>query len=350
MRAAVYEAFEGPLTVRDCADPAPAPHGVVLDVQATGICRSDWHGWRGHDPDIRLPHVPGHELAGVVVAAGRDVRAYRGGERVTVPFVCGCGDCRDCRAGHQQVCARQTQPGFTHWGSYAQYVAIDHADVNLVPLPESLDFVTAASLGCRFATAYRAVVAQGKLRAGEFLAVHGCGGVGLSAVMIGVALGARVIAIDVDAGRLALARDLGAIATVDASRAGDVAAAVAAASEGGAELSLDAFGSAATCRNSILGLRRRGRHVQVGLLTGDEREAPLPMAEIIARELCVVGSHGMQAPAYAPMLGMIADGRLSPGRLVARRVSLEDAAAGFGDERYLRGDGITVIDRFGRAT
>ena len=189
------------------ADPAPPPHGVVVRVEATGLCRSDWHGWMGHDPDIRaFPHVPGHELAGVIEAVGPDVRGWAPGARVTVPFVCACGACEQCAAGNEQICDRQRQPGFTHWGSYAELVALDWADVNLVALPEAVDAVAAAGLGCRFATAYRAVVQVGRAQPGEWVAVHGCGGVGLSAVMIAAALGARVIGVDVTEGALEAAR------------------------------------------------------------------------------------------------------------------------------------------------
>src|SRR3954454_21995865 len=185
MRALCFESFGGPLTVRDLPAPDPAPDGVVVEVAASGICRSDWHGWQGHDPDIVLPHVPGHELAGTVEAVGSEVRNWSVGDRVTVPFVCACGRCEQCLAGDQQVCARQTQPGFPHWGSFAELVALDNADVNLVALPEGMAFATAAALGCRYSTSFRAVVAQGRLVEGEWLAVHGCGGVGLSAVHIG---------------------------------------------------------------------------------------------------------------------------------------------------------------------
>ena len=204
MKAAIYEAFQQPPEICTCDDPLPQPDGVVLLVRATGICRSDWHGWMGHDADIRLPHVPGHELAGVVVAVGTDVHNWHEGDRVTLPFVCGCGRCEQCRSGNQQVCDQQFQPGFTHWGSYADYVAINYADGNLVRLPEDMDFVTAASLGCRFATSFRGIVAQGGVREGQWVAVHGCGGVGLSAVMIASALGARVVAVDIDPSPAAL--------------------------------------------------------------------------------------------------------------------------------------------------
>src|SRR5215813_10545826 len=126
MRAAIYEQFQQPLSVRDVDDPVLPDDGVVIAVKATGLCRSDWHGWMGHDPDIaRFPHVPGHELAGVVEAVGERVNRWAPGDRVTVPFVCACGTCRQCLSGDHQICDRQTQPGFTHWGSFAELTAID---------------------------------------------------------------------------------------------------------------------------------------------------------------------------------------------------------------------------------
>ncbi len=89
MKAVVFDTFQGPITVERVADPTPPEDGVVVRVRATGICRSDWHGWMGHDADVRLPHVPGHELAGTIEAVGREVRRWRPGERVTVPFAGG---------------------------------------------------------------------------------------------------------------------------------------------------------------------------------------------------------------------------------------------------------------------
>jgi alcohol dehydrogenase len=346
MRAAYYEAFQQPLSLQDLPEPAPSDHGVVIRVGASGLCRSDWHGWMGHDPDIKPPHVPGHEFAGEIAALGKDVRAWRVGERVTVPFVCACGACAQCLSGNHQVCERQTQPGFTHWGSFAEYVAIDHAEVNLVRLPEDLDDVTAASLGCRFATSFRAVVDQARVGAGEWVAVHGCGGVGLSAVMIAEAVGANVVAVDITEEKLALARSLGAVAAVNATEVEDVVAAVVEITGGGAQVSLDALGSPKTCFNSIANLRRRGRHVQVGLMTGDHRNSAIPMNLVIARELEVLGSHGMQAHRYPELLAMIQAGRLRPDRLVGKRISLEQSLEELVQMDSFGGTGVTVIDRF----
>ncbi|MEU6682477.1 zinc-dependent alcohol dehydrogenase family protein [Streptomyces sp. NPDC046832] len=344
MRAVVFERYGEPAEVRDVADPEPPEHGVVVRVEATGLCRSDWHGWQGHDPDITLPHVPGHELAGVVEAAGARVTRWRPGDRVTVPFICACGTCPSCAAGAHQVCERQTQPGFTHWGSFAQYVALDHADVNLVALPGELSYATAASLGCRFATAYRAVVQQGRVAAGEWVAVHGCGGVGLSAVMIAAASGARVVAVDVSAAALDLARTFGAARCLDATSVPDTAAAVRDLTGGGAHLSLDALGSPVTCAASVNGLRRRGRHVQVGLLPSPDGTTPVPMARAIALELELLGSHGMAAHSYPPMLELVRAGVLRPDLLVTSTIALDDAPAALAAMGTAPGAGVTVIE------
>lgn len=346
MRAAVYEEFQGAVTLRDVPDPSPAPDGAVLRVAATGVCRSDWHGWRGHDPDITLPHVPGHEIAGIVEATGPEVRLWRPGDRVTLPFVCGCGRCEQCLSGNQQICDDQSQPGFTHWGSYAEFVAIDYADENLVALPEDLGFETAASLGCRFATAFRAIVDVGRASEGQWVAIHGCGGVGLSAVMIAVAQGARVIAVDIDDEALRLAEAVGASAAVDAAGQDWTVDAVRDLTDGGAHLSIDALGSCETCFNSIACLRKRGRHVQVGLMVGEDHHPAVPMHQVIANELEVLGSHGMQASRYGRMLEMISDGRLDPRRLVGETIGLDVAARDFDRRDGSRGPGVTVINEF----
>jgi len=346
MRAAIFEEFGKPLYIREVPDPEPREGGLVIKVAATGLCRSDWHGWMGHDPDIRLPHVPGHELAGTVAAVGAGVARWKPGDRVTLPFVCGCGHCPQCASGNQQVCDRQSQPGFTHWGSFAEYVAVDYADLNVVRLPDEIDFVTAASLGCRFVTSYRAIVDQGRVAPGQWVAVHGCGGVGLSAVMIASAAGARVVAVDIAADKLVLARKVGAEAVVDARAVASVVEAVVEVSGGGAHLSIDALGSPRTCYDSVACLRKRGRHVQVGLMLGGHNDAAIPMDKVISRELEILGSHGIQAHRYPDLLGLILAGKLRPDLLIGRTISLEESLAALVDMDYYKGTGVAVIDRF----
>src|ERR1035437_2632726 len=347
MKAAIYEEFKGPITIRDVADPKALPTGIVLEVRACGICRSDWHGWMGNDPDIHLPHVPGHELSGVIAAIGADVKHWKIGDRVTLPFVCGCGTCEQCRSGNQQICDRQFQPGFTAWGGFAEYVAIEYADENLVRLPDEIDFVTAASLGCRFATSYRAIVDQGKVCEGQWVGVHGCGGVGLSAVMIAAAFGARVIAVDIAEDKLELARSIGAEAAVNASTE-NVALRVLDITGGGAHISIDALGHPDVLLNSISSLRKHGKHIQVGIMEAEQHNAPIPIDKVIARELEIVGSHGMQAHRYPEMLNMVRDGKLHPQRLIGETVSLDHAPAELVNMDRFRGLGVTVINDFHR--
>lgn len=347
MHAVLFDHFKGPLRVANVPEPVPSPDGVVIEVKATGLCRSDWHGWQGHDADIRtLPHVPGHEFAGIVAEVGAEVRNWHPGDRVTIPFVVGCGRCFECLAGHPQVCEHQFQPGFTGWGSFAERVAVRYADRNLVRLPEELDFVTAASLGCRMATAYRAVAQQGNLRPGDWIAIHGTGGVGLSAVMIASALGARPIAIDIRQEPLAMAKELGAVEVVNASENPDVVARIREITGRGANVSLDALGSRVTATNSILCLARRGRHVQVGLLAGAEANPPLPMGPVVGQELEIVGSHGMAASGYPDLLQLVASGRVEAARLVTDRISLDEAPSRLAAMSEFSELGVTVIDRF----
>ncbi|WP_440708711.1 alcohol dehydrogenase catalytic domain-containing protein [Herbiconiux sp. YIM B11900] len=334
MRAIRFDRFGERPVLQEVADPTPSPRGVVLRVEATGLCRSDVHGWLGHDDGIALPHVPGHEVVGVIDEVGPEVERFRVGQRGTTPFVCACGRCAECASGNGQVCRNQTQPGFTHWGSFAERVALHDADVNLIEVPAGLDAGAAALLGCRFATAYRGLVHQAGLARDESLVVVGCGGVGLSAVMIGVAVGARVIAVDVDPAALDRAAGLGAVGTVNsAGRADDEVVADIRALAGrtggargalaadGADVSVEALGRESTVRTAIRSLGARGRHVQIGLFADDPR---VPLGDVIARELQLFGSHGMPAPAYAGLLDLVLSGALRPERLISRRIGLAE--------------------------
>jgi len=348
MRAVVYDAFGVAPEVRDVPVPHAPDGGVVVEVRATGLCRSDWHGWAGHDDDISLPHVPGHELAGVIAEVGSGVSRWAVGDRVTVPFVCGCGRCEWCLTGDAQVCPDQTQPGFTHDGSFAEFVALHAADANLVVIPDSVSFETAAALGCRFATAYRGLVGRARLAADEWVTIVGAGGVGLSAVMIAKALGARVIVVDRHQAALDAASRLGADHTVLADGR-DVPALVHQLSDGGTHVSVDAVGSEQTCADAIHSLRRRGRHVQIGLLPPVDGHPRVPMSRVIGWELDVLGSHGMAAVDYPEMLGLIESGALHPESLIERVVGLSAAAALLPTFDQATPAGMTMIDPRRRA-
>lgn len=327
MRAVVYDALNSPWRVTEVADPSPRPDGIVLRVDAAGLCRSDWHAWHGHDNVSTFPHVPGHEFAGTIAEVGAKVTRWRVGDRVAVPFVCACGRCIVCESGNHQVCPHQWQPGFDGWGGFAEYVALPAADVNLVRLPGDVSSDVAAALGCRVATAYRAVATIGRVSAGEEVAVHGAGGVGLAAIMIARALGARVIVIDPSPAARDTAMRLGAAAALEPSP--DLSDAVRDLTHGGPHVSIDAIGDTDACRDSIASLRPRGRHVQVGLLPPGTTVDPVPMHLVIARELEVLGSHGLAAHGYPELLDLVASGRLRPDLLVTRSITLDDVPDAF---------------------
>lgn len=349
MKAAIFDEFRGPIGIRQVEDPAPPSGGVVIQVEANGVCRSDWHGWMGHDRSIPLPHIPGHEMAGTVAAVDAGVTKFRVGDRVTVPFVLGCGTCPQCHDGNQHVCDNQYQLGFSGWGSFAELVALPYADENLVVLPDGMEFSTAAGLGCRFATAFRAVVDQGEVDDESIVAVWGCGGVGLSAIMIASALGATVVAVDIDDDALALAASCGAEYTVDATieeGQSDPVKDVRELSGGGVDVSIDALGSTETAVSSIRSLRTRGRHVQVGLMIGDDAKPVIPMWRLHSNEIELYGSHGMQAWRYPAMLEMVADGRLAPDALVTSTVDLRAGIDHLTGMASFPGTGFVVVDRF----
>ena len=325
MRAALLTAWRETLTVAQVPDPTCPADGVVLRVLACGVCRSDWHAWTGADP-VPLPHVLGHELCGEVVAIGPDVRGWQVGDRAVAPFILACGRCADCAAGHQTVCAHQLLPGFTLPGAYAELVALPYADHNLVRLPEGLDVALAAALGCRATTAWHALTGRAALAGGEWLAVVGAGGVGIAALLLGRALGARVVVVDVVPDKLAYAAALGAEASVDA-RENDPAEAVREITGGGAHVAVEAVGVAETAAVSIRSLRALGRHVQVGMPAGEHTAMALPMDVVYARQLALYGTRGMPAWRFPSLLSLIESGRVDLAPLVARRVPLSAASA-----------------------
>ncbi|SDQ24090.1 zinc-dependent alcohol dehydrogenase family protein [Actinopolyspora saharensis] len=346
MRAVVFDEFGAVPEVRTVPDPIPSPDGAVIAVEATGVCRSDWHAWQGHEPDVTLPHVPGHELAGRIAALGSRVRGWNLGDRVTVPFVCACGTCPQCAAGNQHVCAHQFQPGATHWGSFAEQVAVERATTNLVALPDELDPTAAATLGCRFATAFRAVLRRGGTQAGQWVAVHGCGGAGISAVMLAAAAGARVVAVDLSPEALDLATSLGAVATVDGRQTPDAGEAVREITGGGAHVSLDCVGQPSTCAASVASLRTHGVHVQLGLMPPQQGVPPIPMHLVIARELSIVGTHGLQAHEYPEMLRTVASSGLELHRLLGNRIGLDGVPAELAamNDPVPTSSGLTVVE------
>ncbi len=344
MKAVVYEAFNSPLTVQKLPDPQPPEDGVVIRVKATGICRSDWHGWKGHFPFVKLPQVPGHEMAGFVEEAGPQVTRWKKGDRVTTPFNVGCGRCPQCQMGNENLCDNIYLPGFGWPGSYAEFCAIPHADTNLVRLPDDLDFAPAAALGCRFSTAFRAVVHQARLSAGEWIVVHGCGGVGLSAIMIAHAMGAQAIGVDINSEALKAAKSLGAAHVFNSKTDPEFLAKIKEVTGGGAHVAVDALGIPQTCVNALMSLRKKGRHVQVGIPA--EPMIAFPIVYAIMSELEIIGSLGMQAHAYPRMLDLVRSGNLPLNDLITKKVSLEQSSEALASMGGFTGAGVTVITQF----
>ncbi len=324
MRAAIIREYNADLSIEAVADPVCEADGVVLKVLACGICRSDWHGWVGEHPKVKPGAIPGHEYCGEVVEAG-PLSKWRAGDRVMAPFILSCGVCPECQSGQTTICKAQRVPGFGEPGAYAEYVSAPHAH-NLARLPESLTPALAAGLGCRVTTAWHALTGRAALQAGEWLAVHGTGGIGLSVLLIGKALGARVIVVDVVPERLQHALSLGAEAAIDA-RGGDAAAQIVELTKGGAHVSVEALGIEATTNGSIECLRPLGRHVQVGLPTGHTARMDINMNAIYMKQLALYGTRGMPSWRYPSLLDMVETGRIDVRPIVARQVALSQASA-----------------------
>lgn len=345
MKAMVLEEIGKPMVVKnDWPEPKCPDDGAIVRVEGSGICRSDWHLWQGDWTWIgfkpRLPAILGHEFAGVIEEVGKDVKTVKPGARVVVPLAQGCGACDDCVTGHSNHCMGAGMTG------YARYGVLSHADHNYAPLPEKVDFVQAAAMGCRYVTAFHAVLDQGQVKADETVVVYGCGGVGLSTIQIASALGARVIAVDLDDRKLELAKQIGASDVVNGKKT-DPVKAVMDLTRGGADVSVDALGIAATCRNAVMSLRKRGRHVQVGLTSGAEKgEVSLPIDQIVFKEIQFTGSLAIQSFRYPAMLSMVERGLLQPKKLITETLPIEKAFGVLEQMSKFENVGMSVINQF----
>jgi D-arabinose 1-dehydrogenase-like Zn-dependent alcohol dehydrogenase len=350
MKALVLTEFRKPLEVLEMPDPTLTPNGVIIRVEANGICRSDWHLWMGDwswlGLNIELPHVMGHEFSGVIEEVGNQVMRFKKGDRVIVPHAHGDGTCEYCTTGHSNVCEHITFAGTNYWGGYGRYVHVPDADRNLVILPENVNFLEAAGLGCRFMTAFHGVVDQVQVKPGEWVAVHGCGGLGLSAIHIASAIGAKVIAVDINNDSLKLAKELGAAVTIN-PREKDTIGEITEITKGGVHVAVDALGIAITCQNAVNSLRKRGRLLQVGLTSGEEQGMiSLPIDKIVLNELSVIGSANMQTSRYPDMIRMVESGILKPGKMVTQTVSVEEAGDIIMSMGEFKSSGIAVLNRW----
>ena len=345
MRAARLTGWRQPLAIQTVPDPAPPAEGVVLRVLACGVCRSDWHAWVGADPDVALPMTPGHEYCGEVVAVGQGVNRWKVGDRVVAPFILGCGSCADCASGHQTICAHQVVPGFSCDGAFAELIAVAHADANLTALPDTLAPEVAAALGCRATTAWQAMVGRAAIQPGEWMAVFGGGGVGLSALLLGRALGARVAIVDISQEKLDYAAELGADAVINGAET-DAAEAVHEITGGGAHVAIEALGIEATTVAAMRSLRKLGRMVQIGMPVGDHAQMKLPMDALYSGQLTIHGTRGMPSWRYVSLLNLIAGGHVDLSPLVTRTIPLSKATEELAAFDHPAPPGVAVITDF----
>ncbi|GIO24068.1 zinc-dependent alcohol dehydrogenase family protein [Oceanobacillus sp. J11TS1] len=349
MKAAQIVELKKPLRVGNVPDPTPGPHDVIVKVEASGVCRSDWHTWMGDMGWIglvpELPLIPGHEMGGVVAEIGKEVKNFKLGDRVSTPFHEACTHCSYCLSGRSNICEHSQVYGTVKDGAYAEYIKIPNGDFNLVQLPDEVDFVTAAAIGCRYMTGFHGV-ARANLTPGKFLVVNGAGGVGLSAIQVGNAVGAQVIAVDVDDKKLEMAKEEGAVYTINA-RKENVVETVKDITKGGADASIDALGIRETILNSIMSVRKGGRHVQIGLTTSQESGVvDIPIDMITLSEIEIVGSFGNPRTEYDGLLNLIAQGKLNPKSLVSKEVTLNDVSDIFRDMSNYRTYGFNIITSF----
>ncbi|WP_226004920.1 zinc-dependent alcohol dehydrogenase family protein [Natrinema salinisoli] len=353
MRAAVLEEHGEPLSIEDVDAPEPAPDGAIVDVEACGVCRSDWHGWQGDWGWLGLETQPGqilgHEPAGHVVAVGEDVEGVAEGDHVAIPFNLGDGTCPQCQRGHSNTCENVMPLGFIEQaqGAFAEQVHVPSAGHNLVKLPDGVSSVDMAGLGCRFMTSFHALAHRADVGAGDWVAIHGCGGVGLSAVHIADALGGNVVAVDLKDEKLEKARDLGAVETVNAEDVDDVPGEVTSITNGGAGVAMDALGIETTSQNSVMSLGTRGQHIQVGLTTQDEQGmVTLPTDAMVMQEIEFIGSLGMPPTRYDEIFRMVSTGKLHPEKVVSETIGLEDVSDKLESMTDFETVGIPVIDNF----
>ncbi|XVH33438.1 zinc-dependent alcohol dehydrogenase family protein (plasmid) [Haloferacaceae archaeon DSL9] len=353
MRGAVLKEYGEPLEIEERETPDPGPDEVLVETEACGICRSDWHAWQGdygwlEGGKVPCGHILGHEPAGTIVAAGDDVVNYSEGDQVVLPFNIVCGKCNRCRNGDSHMCENVVHYGFeVQPGAFCDQIRVPNADFNLARIPEGLRPVDMAALGCRYVTSYHAMVDRAQVEPGEWVAVHGCGGIGLSVINIATALGGNVIAVDLQDEKLELATDMGAVATVNGADIGDVPGEIEDITDGGADLSVDALGIEETCRNSINSVKTMGRHMQLGITTAEEQGmVNLPVDAMLHEEIDFLTAKGMPPHRYDEIFRMMETGKLTPQKLVTKEVNLEDVSDRLDAMTNFDVQGIEVITEF----
>jgi alcohol dehydrogenase len=359
MRAAVLVEF-GRVEVRDLPEPEAGPGEVVVQVEACGVCRSDWHLWRG-DPSLvmymewsggKLPIVMGHEVVGRVAQAGDGVTAVKEGDRVVIP-ASSTGDGRRCGAcmdGRSNVCEHLWIPGFGTDGGYAEYVRVPAGSVpDLTLVPEALAGRAPwlAICGCGMGTAFNAVVDKARVQPGERVVVTGTGGVGLSVVAIAAKAGAQVVGVDVNPAALERAAKLGATATVLVEREdSELTKKITEAVGGPADVAIDTTGNPQVGVGALLALRPGGRLVLSGLMVRGAETMALPADAVVAREVHVAGALMLAAQRYPTLFGLLARGDIDLDPVIYREIGVDDVQEAFEEMSEFGNAGRFVVTDF----
>ena len=305
MQAAVVEAFGKPLSLQEWVVPVPGPGQILVKTETCGVCHTDLHAAQGDWPvKPPLPFIPGHEGIGLVAAIGAGVRSVKEGDRVGVPWLySACGHCEHCLSAWETVCGEAQFGGYTKNGGFAEYIVADPDYVAHVP--PGLSARQAAPIICAGVTSYKGIKVA-DVRPGEWLAVSGAGGLGHLAIQYGKAMGLQVVAVDIDDGKLAHAKRLGADLVVNALH-GDPAVAVKEGTGGGAHGVLITAPSLSAFKQGIGMARKRGTCVLVGLPPG---EFPVPLFDVVANCITIRGSFVGTRQDMAEALAFAAEGRV----------------------------------------
>lgn len=334
VKAAVFHGSGKPLTLEEVGDPRPEPREVLVRVEACGACHSDLHAMREHFAPLDEGHIPGHEISGQVEAFGPEGRNPYGleeGDPVLVSWIASCGACPACARGEENLCRYLEMPGLTPGrpGGLAELVAVPEHTV--LPLPEEVPLDKASVLGCAYATAYHGLRRRGALRAGEDLAVFGCGGLGLATIQLGALFGAsHVMGVDIVEAKLPWARDLGATHVVNAAEEDPVARILEATDQRGVDLAVEAKPEP-DLEGSLEVVRRGGRVVIVGLHPMGAR-VPMDIMGFSMYNLSVIACLGYSPRRDLPeLIRLVAAGRLDPGRIVSGTYPLEAVNEAYAD-------------------
>ncbi len=305
MHAAVVEQFGKPLVLREWDVPTAGPGQILVKTEACGVCHTDLHAANGDWPvKPTPPFIPGHEAIGRVVEVGAGVTLVKEGDRVGVPWLySACGHCEYCLSAWETVCGEAQFGGYTRNGGFAEYVLADPDYV--AHIPGGLSAIDAAPLICAGITTYKGIK-EAKLKAGDWIAISGAGGLGHLAIQYAKIMGLQVCAVDIDDGKLALAKSLGADLVFNALH-GDPAAALKKATGGGAHGVLITAPSLSAFKQGVGMTRKLGTCVLVGLPPGD---FPVPLFDVVADCITIRGSFVGTREDMAECLAFAADGRV----------------------------------------